>query len=131
MITLFYAAILMLVQLALTWNVILGRWKYNVSLGDGGEKELNARIRAHGNFTETTPYTVFLLYCAELYVYTSFWAHILCSLFFLGRILHAVGIQRKQSVNLFRQLGMGLSLSVMGCVAIWSLIVLTPKIMPS
>ena len=109
MITLFYAAILMLLQLALTWNVILGRWKYNVSLGDGGEKDLRIRIRAHGNFIETTPYTLFLLYGAETYVYTPLWAHILGAVFLVGRLVHAFGIQQKQTGLASGAVGVSLS----------------------
>ena len=76
-------------------------------------------------------HTLFLLYGAEEFVYTKFWAHLLCSFFLLGRILHAVGIQQKKSINIYRQVGMGLTLFVMGCVAIWTLIVIQPKIFPS
>ena len=55
MITALYTSLLGMLWLGLTMYVILGRWKYEVSLGDGDEKDLNRRIRAHANFSQPPP----------------------------------------------------------------------------
>ena len=65
MITALYTSLLGILWLGLTMYVILGRWKYEVSLGDGGENDLNRRIRAHANFMETVPFAVILLWFGE------------------------------------------------------------------
>ena len=50
MITALYTSLLGILWLGLTMYVILGRWKYGVSLGDGEQKDLNRRILRHANF---------------------------------------------------------------------------------
>ena len=67
MITALYTSLLGILWLSLTMFVILGRWKYGVSLGDGEERDLNRRIRAHANFVETVPLAVILLWIGEIH----------------------------------------------------------------
>ena len=123
MITALYAAILGLMHVSLTSYVVFGRWRYGVSLGDGAEKEMQRRIRAHGNFTETTPISLILLYFAEQHLFTQqeIWTHTFGLMMVIGRILHVVGMTRKRSVNRFRQVGMTLSLGAMSLLSLWLL----------
>ena len=136
MITAFYTALLGLFNLGLTCYVILGRWKYGVSLGDGGQKELNRRIRAHGNFIETVPMSLLLLFCTEYTLRLStfgqreqLWIHGIALALLFGRTLHFYGFRQKRSVNRYRQVGMGLTLLINGGLVCWLLYVLAPKIM--
>ena len=135
MISAFYGALLGMLYVVLTLHVIFGRWKYKVSLGDGGEKELRRRIRAHGNFTENVPFTLVLLFLAESTQLSLFglenavWIHLFGIALCLGRSLHALGFRHHRSVNLLRQIGMALSLTVSGCLALWLCIVLLPRIL--
>ena len=135
MITAFYAALLGLMNLVLTCYVILGRWKYGVSLGDGGQKDLNRRIRAHGNFIETVPITLFLLFCLEytlrspiLSQNSRFWIHGIGLFLLFGRVLHLYGLRQKKSVNRYRQVGMGITLLINLGLVIWLLYILTPQL---
>ena len=135
MITAFYAALLGLLNLILTCYVILGRWKYRVSLGDGGHKELNRRIRAHGNFIETIPMTLLLLFFTEytlksptLTQSSQLWIHGPALTLLLGRILHFWGLRQKRSVNRYRQIGMGITLMINLGLVLWLLHILTPQL---
>lgn len=76
--TALYAAILGLMQVSLTSYVVFGRWRYGVSLGDGGERDMRRRVRAHGNFTEIVPMSLILLYLAEQSVLSQQvqWVHV-------------------------------------------------------
>ena len=120
MITALYTSILGILWLGLTMYVILGRWKYEVSLGDGGERDLNRRIRAHANFMETVPFALMLLWFGEMYVWTPHVVHSMGIALVVGRILHAYGMLfRKRSTNRFRQMGMTLTMTVMGIASVW------------
>ena len=63
--TAIYAAILTFVYVKLTLNVINLRRQNEVSLGDGGRKDLQQAIRSHGNFAEYVPLGLILLGCLE------------------------------------------------------------------
>ena len=66
MITLLYAALCTLLILVLAGRVIAARWQHKVGLGDGGNTELNRRVRAHANAVEYVPLALILLGGMEL-----------------------------------------------------------------
>ena len=73
-------------------RVVGRRRAAQVSVGDGGDADLNLRIRTHGNASEYIPaYLVGLFMTASLG--TAVWViHVLGVAFTLGRILHAIGL---------------------------------------
>tara|TARA_B100001093_G_scaffold412422_1_gene402079 strand:+ start:75 stop:482 length:408 start_codon:yes stop_codon:yes gene_type:complete len=118
--TALYTSLLGMLWLGLTMYVILGRWKYEVSLGDGDEKDLHRRIRAHANFMETVPFAVLLLWFGEMYVLTPHIVHSMGIALVIGRVLHAYGMLfQKRSTNRFRQTGMALTMTMMGVLSVW------------
>ena len=130
--TALYAAILGLMQVSLTSYVVFGRWRYGVSLGDGGERDMRRRVRAHGNFTEIVPMSLILLYLAEQSVLSQqvMWIHVFGGAIVLGRVLHVVGMTRQRSVNRLRQTGMVLNLGVLSILPLWLLYGLRDQILP-
>ena len=52
MITLLYASLLGLLQVALAYKVGSSRLKTNTLLGDGNQSEILKKVRSHGNLTE-------------------------------------------------------------------------------
>ena len=122
MITALYASILGLLWFVLTFWVILGRWKYRVSLGDGQERDLNRRIRAHANFVETVPLALILLWCVESHAFHEPLCHVFGVGLCASRILHAAGMLfPRRTTNILRQIGMGTTMTVMTCAALWLL----------
>eukprot|EP00616_Rhizochromulina_sp_CCMP1243_P019761 CAMPEP_0118967364 /NCGR_PEP_ID=MMETSP1173-20130426/4757_1 /TAXON_ID=1034831 /ORGANISM="Rhizochromulina marina cf, Strain CCMP1243" /LENGTH=135 /DNA_ID=CAMNT_0006916319 /DNA_START=21 /DNA_END=428 /DNA_ORIENTATION=- len=84
------AGALGLLQVWLTAAVISRRREKKVSLGDGGDKDLERRIRGHGNFIETAPMGLILMGLAESQVGAGFrwttWG--LGAMLVVGRCLH-------------------------------------------
>jgi len=92
MITSFYAGLLGLLFLTLTYNVIMRRMKLRVGIGAGNDPVLQRAIRVHGNFAELVPMALILMYFAEQWE-TPFWAlHAMGAVLLLARILHAWGL---------------------------------------
>ena len=105
-ITSFYAGLLALLFLALSLNVVRGRFLHRVSVGDGGDRDLRKRMRVHANWAEYAPITLVLLLLAELQGYPPFVLHLGGATLLAGRVLHAYGFGRTpQSVPL-RRVGM-------------------------
>ena len=88
-ITPFYAGLLGLIFVALSWRVIAMRRSAGVSLGDGGNKALLRRQRAHGNFAEYAPITLILIAFAEIMGAWTWWVHALNLALLGGRSAHA------------------------------------------
>ena len=87
MITALYTSLLGILWFILTLHVIFGRWKYRVSLGDGQQKDLNRRIRAHANFVETVPLAVLLLWLGESHVFGTITTHVMGSMLVISRAI--------------------------------------------
>jgi len=112
MITGLYAAILALIQVKLTLNVVKIRRGQKISIGDGGDEALARAMRVHGNFIETVPIALILILIAE-FSGGPFWAlHAFGGALVLGRILHMIGLSSAQAPGKFRFYGMVLTLSV-------------------
>jgi len=95
MITGLYAGILGLLYVALAMRVIRLRFRHRVSLGDGGQAELLAAIRSHGNFAEYVPLALLLMAMAELDGCSDAVIHAFGILLTAGRVLHVWGLAHK------------------------------------
>ncbi len=104
-ITAFYASLLALLFITLSFNVIRLRFKLKVGVGDGGERPLIKAIRIHGNFAEYMPLALVLLAGFELSGAEHFWVHIFGSVLFVGRVLHAIGLSKSVGTSMPRFLG--------------------------
>ena len=116
-VTLTTACILTLSYLVLTVRVVRGRRRHRVSLGDGGNDELWARVRVHGNFGEYVPLALILMGLLE----TSNGNTIIGALLIAVRVLHVFGIQRG-GANALRVLGAGGAFLLLAVLAIWGLV---------
>jgi uncharacterized protein len=63
-----------------------------VSIGDGGDPKLIARMRAQANFTEYTPFILILIALIELTAGTSTWLWIAGALLLIARMAHGLGM---------------------------------------
>lgn len=104
-ITALFAALLALIQIVFTLRVGLYRRANSISLGDGGDKEMLSRIRAHANFIETVPMALLLLLLNELSGLSSVWLYSLGSLLVAARLTHYASIAFGTAL-IFRVLGM-------------------------
>jgi uncharacterized membrane protein YecN with MAPEG domain len=85
------AGLLGLLVAALTVNVGRLRGQKRIFLGDGGDPEMLAAIRAHANLTEFAPLCLLLIYMASDFY--GFWTTAGLSVVLLvSRVLHAGGM---------------------------------------
>jgi uncharacterized membrane protein YecN with MAPEG domain len=91
-ITALYAALNVLLTVALSMNVSRLRGKVGVIVGDGGSTALTGAIRAHGNNVENVPLALMMLLIAELCGGNSTFLHILGGTLLVARVLHAHGM---------------------------------------
>jgi uncharacterized membrane protein YecN with MAPEG domain len=68
------------------------RLSQKISVGDGGNPMLAARMRAQLNFAEYAPIVLILIALIELGHGTSNWLWAVGAIFVIGRIFHAVGM---------------------------------------
>ncbi|MFL9840001.1 MAPEG family protein [Sphingomonas sp. ST-64] len=64
----------------------------NISIGDGGNSRLIARMRAQLNFAEYAPIVLILMGLIELAVGTETWLWLVAGAFITARILHPIGM---------------------------------------
>ena len=93
-----------------------------ISIGDGGHPGLTARMRAHANFVEYTPFFLILLALIELAVGSKVWLWVVAVLFILGRIAHAFGMDRPSSDRLrLRMAGVIITMLVLLGLALYAI----------
>jgi uncharacterized membrane protein YecN with MAPEG domain len=85
------AGLLGLLAVALTIKIGLLRGRKRINLGDGGDAEMQAAVRAHGNLVEFAPLTLLIIYMAsDFYGFRIVAA--LSVVFLVARVLHAGGM---------------------------------------
>jgi len=92
MTTSLYAAILAIMLIALSLNVIIGRRKFSVALEDKNNIELKRRIRAQANFSEYSSLFIILSFMLEYNGSPTRTIHALAMIFIVGRLMHAYSI---------------------------------------
>jgi uncharacterized membrane protein YecN with MAPEG domain len=92
-ITAIYAALQALIAIGLVIPVGQLRGKTNVSIGSGGNAELEVAIRRHANWTESVPIALILMALLELNGGSSGLLHGLGAVLLVARILHPLGLK--------------------------------------
>ena len=108
-VSMLFAGVLIVAQVALMLTVVIARRRARQSLGDGGHKELETAIRRHGNLAENA--AIFVV-CAALLEYGGTGRSalaVLCVLFVIGRIAHVIGLSLPRNVNVLRTAGVFLT----------------------
>jgi len=72
-----------------------------VSVGDGGDPALTARMRAHANFVEYTPFMLVLIAVIELNIGSPNWLMALAALYLIARIAHPFGMDGAMPARMF------------------------------
>lgn len=93
-ITLTIAGAAALLNIWLARRVGQMRLAHKVSIGDGGNEALIARMRAQANFIEYTPFVLILIGLIELAEGSQLWLWIVGMAYILGRIAHGFGMDR-------------------------------------
>lgn len=89
-----YIALNLILAPILMYRVGQVRLGKKINLGDGGDELMLSRIRAHGNFTENAPLALLGLVGLAMLGAHPIALHIFGAAFFIGRILHAMGMAK-------------------------------------
>ena len=92
-----------------------------ISIGDGGHPPLIARMRAHANFTEYTPYFLILVALIEMASGTSTWLWIVVGLYLLSRVAHGIGMDMVEGQSKLRGIGILVTMLTLVGLAIYAL----------
>ena len=120
MITSLYASLSVLLIVRLTLSVIKLRRKNRISVGDGGNEELQLAIRTHANAVEYIPIALLLLLMLELNGAPNILIHVLGITLLIGRIIHAMGLPAKNLQK--RVLGMQITIFLLIGLAILNVV---------
>jgi len=96
------------------------RRQHHISIGDGGDPRVAARMRAHANFVEYTPLFVILLGLVEAARGSPLWLWGAAILFVAGRLAHPFGMDRP-APNALRIGGMAATWFVLVGLALYAL----------
>jgi uncharacterized membrane protein YecN with MAPEG domain len=87
-----YAGLLALCLVVLSLRVIDRRRAARVSLGDGGNADLQRAIRGHANFCEYVPFALLLLAILELSRFSIYTLHAIGIALVIARVLHGYAL---------------------------------------
>lgn len=121
-----YAALSALLVILLTFRVVAVRHAARIGIGDGGNRDLARRIRAHANAVETLPIGLILLLVLEWNQTLPWILHVSGIVLLLGRLLHAAGMSGSSGASKGRLYGMGLTLLAiagMSLLLLWQFLV--------
>jgi uncharacterized protein len=120
-ITLTAAGAAALINIWLAVRVGQKRIAGKVSIGDGGHPPLIARMRAHANFSEYTPYFLILVALIEMATGTSTWLWLVAGLYLLARIAHGIGMDVVDGQSRLRGIGILVTMLALLGLAIYAM----------
>ncbi len=123
-VTAFYAGLLGILFFYYSVIVIRARLSKRVSLGDGGDKQVQQLMRAHGNFSEYTPLILILLFVAEVNGAASLHLHLAGGMLLAGRFIHAFALRRIAGPSWQRVAGMSLTFLALLVLSIMNILIL-------
>jgi uncharacterized membrane protein YecN with MAPEG domain len=104
-ITALYAGLTALLLVCTSIFVTMGRVKYKVNLGDGGNAAMLQRIRVQGNLVEYAPTALILMGLLEMGGTAAWVLHTLGIALIVGRLLHAYAIYQGPKPGAARGIG--------------------------
>ena len=119
--TMSIAAVFAVLHAIFTLRVGGYRFSNNISLGDGGDKELLNRIRGHGNFIEQVPIALVLLLLNDLNGLSDTAMYSLGGVLLISRVVHYLMITTRSLPMILRPLSM---IGTLGTILVSALLLL-------
>ena len=116
-----YTALLGLLLIALSINVVLARRKYRVRLGTGTDEGMQQAARVQANFAEYVPLACVLLIVSELTGMPFVAVHAAGMLLLTSRLLHAWGLSHSPGRTFGRFYGTAGTWIVITGLSLWLL----------
>lgn len=108
-----YAGLIALLFVLLGMRVIRARRQAKIPLGDGGDRILLRRLRAHGNLAEYAPMAVVLMALIEWQGASAPLVHAVGLCLLGGRLIHAYGVSAEPETYRLRVAGMALTFTAL------------------
>jgi len=121
-ITALYAGILGLILVGVAFPAGFLRGKKNISIGDGGDRELLLAMRRHANFVEWVPFALILIGLLELNDVRATAIHALGATLVVASLCHAFGIKADTMKSTGRLIGATLTMLVVLTASIWAIV---------
>ena len=130
-ITLFYAAILTIFALVLSFGAgsFRGKTSLSVLFGDPANMELAEKVRRHQNFLEYVPMLLIVMGAIELNGGSSMFLYTVGALLVVVRIAHAVGLKHDNMGHPGRLIGAGGTVLLTLVTAAYGLWIAAPAMM--
>ena len=122
-VTALYAGLLGLVAIAIAFRAGSLRGKLNVSIGDGGSRELLLAMCRHANFAEWVPIALILIALLEMNGVSTRAIHVLGAALVISRISHAVGIKAETMKGAGRFIGAAGTALITLVASVWAIVV--------
>ena len=101
-----YVGVNLLILFYLALRVVGGRASKKISLGTGGDSDMEVRVRTHGNASEYVPAAMVALVLLALLNAPAWLIHALGGAFTAARLMHPLGMS---GTIIFRQIGTALT----------------------
>ena len=121
-ITMFYAGLLGLISLALSYFCGSLRGKTGISIGDGGNTGLLLAMRRHANFVEYVPLALILIALLEMDGVSPLAIHLLGGGLVVTRVAHAVGLKPDTMEGLGRLIGAAGTALITLIASVWAIV---------
>ncbi|WP_228243454.1 MAPEG family protein [Porphyrobacter sp. GA68] len=128
-VTLTSAAAAAFIAVWLMVRIVRLRMSGKVLHGDGGDPLLARRIRAQLNFVESAPFVLILVAALELAGRGGVWLTVMAGVFWLGRVVHALGMDRERE-NRLRMAGTIITLITLLVLAVAAVLVASGVLPP-
>lgn len=122
MITLLYAGLCSILVVFLAVRVAQWRFRHKIGLGDGGDRELLKRVRAHANAIENMPLALILLGGMELNGYSDGLIHGFGAVLLVSRAAHAWGLSHSSGTSRGRLMGSLFTWVLMVAMALFAIV---------
>ena len=104
-----WSGLLILVLIVLSVHVVQTRRRQRVILGDGADQAMIVAVRRFGNAAEYTPVAIGALVLLALLGWQPWVVHLIGGAFFLGRVIHPLGLAFGKGPPPARVIGMTLT----------------------
>jgi uncharacterized protein len=121
-VTALYAGLFAFLLLILMVAVIKLRRSLRIGLGDGGNRDLQQAIRAHGNAVECVPMFLVMLALLELNHGSAIVLHVFGASFLVVRVVHAWGLYSSSGASTGRVAGSAGTIALLVALAIANLL---------
>jgi uncharacterized protein len=121
-VTTLYAGILGLLSIVIGFGAGGLRGKLNISIGDGGNRDLLLAMRRHANFVEWVPQALILIALLEVNGVSKTAIHVFGASLVIARVCHAVGLKADTIRSLPRMIGAMGTVLLTAVASVWLIV---------